>query len=512
MAELKLIKPETFNKTTHYTIDEAISHIGNGKFQYQLMLLTGGIWAADAMEMMLLSFVMPILKDEWSLASPLDGAISSVVFAGMLVGTAFWSICADKIGRKKVVLVSNLGCAIFGALSGLVPNIYLMLIARFLVGFSVGGSGTAYTLFAEYAPQEVRGSLLVIEQGFWSFGAIFSVMLAWFSLINLNWRWYMILSSIPLFIISILTLWIQMPESSRWLLACGKVQEAEKVLQHVAHTNGTTLPDGHLAPVQISQRGNPLDTFNREYRVTSILLYISFFMCVFGYYGICFISVKFYEGDVAGSWRSSKTYWQSLISASSELPGLVIGVYILDRIGRKRTLLMSFGLFALSTFCLMFESIQNSTALGVSCVFSARMAISLGFMAIYIYFSEYYPTAIRSTSLGMASAAGRVAGMLTSIVSEDTPFTVGILLYVISGAIAFVCTLFIGETMGRVMATSVEEVPHSIKTYDDTYRKNIEMQIASNTQNAKEYKTLNAIASDDTRSSEAATFTQELIA
>eukprot|EP01084_Bolivina_argentea_P162454 282718_1 len=130
------------------------------------------------------------------------------------------------------------------------------------------------------------------------------------------------------------------------------------------------------------------------------------------------------------------------------------------------------------------------------------MAISLGFMAIYIYFSEYYPTAIRSTSLGMASAAGRVAGMLTSIVSEDTPFTVGILLYVISGAIAFVCTLFIGETMGRVMATSVEEVPHSTKTYDDTYRKNIEMQIASNTQNAKEYKTLNAIASDDTRSSE----------
>lgn len=110
------------------------------------MFLTGGIWAADAMEMMLLSFVVPILKSEWDLQKPLDGAINSVVFAGMLCGTAFWSILADKIGRKKVVIISNLGCAVFGALSGLAPEIYLMLTSRFLVGFSVGGSGTAYTV------------------------------------------------------------------------------------------------------------------------------------------------------------------------------------------------------------------------------------------------------------------------------------------------------------------------------------------------------------------------------
>merc|ERR1712129_404380 len=78
-----------------------------------------------------------------------------------------------------------------------------------------------------------------------------------------------------------------------------------------------------------------------------------------------------------------------------------------------------------------------------------------GFMSIYIYFSEYYPTAIRSTALGMASALGRIAGMSTSIVSEDTPFGIGILLYAISGGIAFLCVLGVGETMGQSMATSV---------------------------------------------------------
>ena len=146
-SDLKDIKPITFEESqTYYTVDDAISKIGNGKFQYRLMFLTGGIWAADAMEMMLLSFVIPIIKQEWNLKPPLDGAISAVVFAGMLCGAAFWSILSDKIGRRKVVIYSNLGCAIFGALSGCVPGIYFMLIARFLVGFSVGGSGTAYTV------------------------------------------------------------------------------------------------------------------------------------------------------------------------------------------------------------------------------------------------------------------------------------------------------------------------------------------------------------------------------
>ena len=236
-----------------------------------------------------------------------------------------------------------------------------------------------------------------------------------------------------------------------------------------------------------------MDAFKKKYRTTSILLYIAFFMCVFGYYGICFISVKFFEevegGAVEGveGWKQNKTYWEALISASSEIPALFVGVYLLDRIGRKGTLLLSFGIFTASSFLLIFPFFQGSTVLGVLCVLIARMNISLGFMSIYIYFSEYYPTAIRSTALGMASAAGRIAGMLTSIVSEDTPFTIGILMYAISGGIAFLCTLGVGETMGRSMATSVVEQPEWLRDnvvqsvdvdVDENGDHNFEMQLS----------------------------------
>jgi len=461
--EIDMYEPHTFDDTIFYSVDDAITKIGNGKFQYRLMFLTGGIWAADAMEMMLLSFVMPILKDEWSLQPPFDGAISSVVFAGMLCGTAFWSILADKIGRKKVVIFSNLGCAVFGAISGLAPEIYFMLVMRFMVGFTVGGSGSAYTLFAEYAPQDIRGKLLVIEQGFWAVGAIFSVLLAWLCLVNFTWHWYMILSSIPLFIVSAFWKWV--PESSRWLLACGRVDEAQQVLQYVSEVNGASLPIGQLRPVKISQRGNPCDAFAPKYRKHSFLLYTAFFMCVLGYYGICFISVKFFE-EVAGSaadaehgWKSSRTYWESLVAASSEIPAVFVGIYLIDRIGRKCTMLIAFGAFTACNFLLMFVFIQQHAVLGVGCVFLARMNISLAFMTIYIYFSEYYPTSVRATALGMASALGRIAGTMTSFISEDLPFSIGMLIYALSGLVAFACIVFVMETMGHAMATAVVEPP-----------------------------------------------------
>merc|ERR1712129_149953 len=145
-----------------------------------------------------------------------------------------------------------------------------------------------------------------------------------------------------------------------------------------------------------------------------------------------------------------------------------------DRIGRKKTLLISFGIFTFASFLLFFPFIQDDTAMGVACVFFARMFISLGFMSIYIYFSEYYPTAIRSTALGMASAMGRIAGMSTSIVSEDTPFGIGILLYAISGGIAFLCVLGVGETMGQSMATSVVTRPDWLK---ENVQKNMDLDV-----------------------------------
>ena len=147
-----------------YSIDDAISKIGIGPFQYKLLFLTGLIWAADAMEMMLLTFLIPKLREDWDLQSPYDGMIGFVVFFGMFLGAATFSILSDRYGRRKVVIFCNLGCAIFGTLAAASPNIAFLLFTRFCVGFTVGGAAVSFVLFAEYSPKKIRGALLIIEQ------------------------------------------------------------------------------------------------------------------------------------------------------------------------------------------------------------------------------------------------------------------------------------------------------------------------------------------------------------
>ena len=151
----------------YYTVEEAIEKLGSkgpfgiGWFQFRLLFLTGFVWAADAMEMMLLSFLLPTLAKEWDLSSIVVSFVGAIVFFGMLIGGTFLSILADKIGRRKVVITANLGCAVFGLLSGIAPNLTAMLIIRFLVGIFIGGGCVGYTLFAEYLPTSKRGKLLV---------------------------------------------------------------------------------------------------------------------------------------------------------------------------------------------------------------------------------------------------------------------------------------------------------------------------------------------------------------
>ena len=150
-----------------YTVDEAIDAIGGGsycgvgKFQFRLLFMTGAVWAADAMEMMLLSFLLPTLEKEWDLSGTEVSFVGAIVFFGMLIGGTTLSILADKVGRRRVVIVANAGCAVCGFLSGIAPNLTAMLIIRFFVGVFIGGGCVGYTLFAEYIPTPKRGKLLV---------------------------------------------------------------------------------------------------------------------------------------------------------------------------------------------------------------------------------------------------------------------------------------------------------------------------------------------------------------
>lgn len=86
-----------------YTLDEALDQVGFGKFQ-ALVLAYAGLGAmAEAMEVMILSFIGPSVKEEWGLSSGQESLITTMVFAGMLIGAYFWGVISDNYGRRQVL-------------------------------------------------------------------------------------------------------------------------------------------------------------------------------------------------------------------------------------------------------------------------------------------------------------------------------------------------------------------------------------------------------------------------
>merc|ERR1712013_47064 len=107
--------------------------------------------------------------------------------------------------------------------------------------------------------------------------------------------------------------------------------------------------------------------------------------------------------------------------------------------------------------CAVLTAFDDLGGWGVIFVCIARMSISLSFMAIYIYFSEFFPTVIRSTAIGCASACGRFAGILTSFIAQDLSIRAGMAIYGVSGVVAYVCTSMLQQdTLGKDLATSIQ--------------------------------------------------------
>jgi Na+/melibiose symporter-like transporter len=123
--------PQSQSSLLH--IDDAIEMLGMGTFQYQILLAAGLCFMADAMEVLLLSFLATILKYEWDLTERQTDTIISVVFAGALLGTLILSPLGDVWGRRPVFAVTAGLIAIFGIATAFCTNYAQLLTTRFLV-------------------------------------------------------------------------------------------------------------------------------------------------------------------------------------------------------------------------------------------------------------------------------------------------------------------------------------------------------------------------------------------
>jgi putative MFS transporter len=439
------------------TYDQAIEQIGFGRFQRNLLVICGLGWSADAMEVLLVAFILPAVGEEWGLTNSQKGLLGTAIFLGMLAGAWFWGFLSDRIGRKTGFISTVAIDSVFGLLSALSPSFAWLVILRAITGFGVGGTlPVDYSIFAEYLPAQKRGRYLVILESFWALGTIAVAGVAWLVVPSLGWRWLLAISALP----GLLIFFIRrnVPESPRYLLVSGQHEKARQVLERVARVNGRELPQGELVSPPPTPRGRVRDLWTPELARTTILLWAIWFTISLGYYGVFTWLPSYFR---AKGMALLPVYQNTFLLALAQLPGYFSAAYLVERIGRRRTL--SIYLIASGLFTYLFAiatSVPLVVGMGVWMSFFALGAWG----ALYAYTPEAYPTTVRTTGMGAASGMTRIAGALAPSlgaalmgVSLVIPLTVYALSYIVGGAAAAVLPV---ETSQRPLQDTLAAQTH----------------------------------------------------
>ncbi|XP_020578395.1 organic cation/carnitine transporter 7-like [Phalaenopsis equestris] len=487
------------NEKNKYTVEEALVSIGFGKFQFFVFLYSGIGYAAEAMEIMILSFIGSPIQSEWKLSPRQESLISSVVFAGMLLGQYSWGVISDNYGRRKAFVFTALIASGAGFLGAFSPNYITFIILRFLVGIGLGGGPVLFSWFLEFVPIINRGKWMTVFLFCWSLGTILEASLAWVVLPNLGWRWLLALSSLP--VLLLLLFYGFTPESPRYLCTKGRTADAIKVLEKMARMNKMALPSGslisdikgeldgdenvpetsHLTTIQRDQIDVFHDTKSKIGFFTTLsillsptlvrstlLIWIGFFGNIFAYYGIVLLTSALTDGKM--SCTSPKhhlnltgnvnLYKDLFITSFAELPGLILLAVMVDRFGRKITVVTM--LFA-ALVCLIPLAFSKTEGLTTALLFCTRSFITTSMTCLCIYAPEVYPTSLRSSGYGTASAVGRIGGIISPLVAvalvNDCHQTEAILLFeLVIGLSAIAVAFFPIETKDRSLHDSLESL------------------------------------------------------
>ncbi|XP_025930288.1 synaptic vesicle glycoprotein 2B isoform X2 [Apteryx rowi] len=247
-ADLMAERMEDEEQLAHQ-YENIIEECGHGRFQWTLFFVLGLALMADGVEVFVVGFVLPSAEKDMCLSSSNKGMLGLIVYLGMMVGAVVLGGLADKLGRKKCLIISLAINAAFAFLSSFVQGYGFFLFCRLISGLGIGGSlPIVFAYFSEFLSREKRGEHLSWLCMFWMIGGIFASAMAWsiiphygwgFSMGTKyhfhSWRVFVLVCSLPC-IASLVALKF-MPESPRFLLEIGKHDEAWMILKQVHDTN-----------------------------------------------------------------------------------------------------------------------------------------------------------------------------------------------------------------------------------------------------------------------------------
>ncbi|MDQ0756671.1 aromatic acid/H+ symport family MFS transporter [Arthrobacter sp. B3I4] len=411
------------------------------RFQAGMLFWACFIITFDMYDLVVYGSVLPVLMKQWSLGPVQAGAIGSYGPVGMMAGAILFGILADRFGRKKILTASIILFSVATALSGFAPGPTEFSVLRALGGLGIGGIlPTVIAMLTDYAPRKRANTMVAVVMCFFSVGGILAAFVAMLLLPAFGWQSTYWVAVLPLLFLPFMMKYFL--DSPAMLLQKGNVGELRSALSKIS--GQAALPAAvEFTGLQEREPGSPIGAlFTNRRGLGTLMIWVAFFMCLLMVNGLTTWLPKLMVE--AGYALNSSLTFTIVLNVGGIVGTLVLG-RLADAWGVKRVLVPMFVIAAASLALLGFGN--NMTVLLLLVAITG--ACTMGAQNIsYSFVSQYYPSFMRSTAIGLASGVGRMGAIVGPtfggiLLTLKLPVAMNFLFFAIPGVIAALAFLFV---------------------------------------------------------------------
>ncbi|KAM9328355.1 solute carrier family 22 member 4-like [Pholidichthys leucotaenia] len=377
-------------------------------------------------------------------------------FLGGIVGSIVCGPLSDCFGRKPILMASTTIMSVSSIALRFSPSWFTFCALYFFDGLGqVNTFITVFILMSEHLvgmPRMITTSMFLpcIE-------VVGVILLPAVNYLVKEWKWVTLSMSVPGIVALSLSWWL--PESPRWLVSCGRLQEAEDIVTIAAKNNGVEAPDVIFNRDVFfklpSQALSPVNLLkNEKMRGIIVMLWIIWFCIYVCYFGLAFNMTAL----------PTSPYLSQIMLAIIEIPAYFAS-WIATQYFPRRTSFCVFAVLGVITMLFMKLTLNAHPLVSVFVAMVARFGILASTSLLYVFTGELFPTIIRNTALSSCALFSRVGCCVApyleglSVIGDYVPWAV-------IGGLCFLCIVicvFLPETFKKPLYDTIEEMKFSLR-------------------------------------------------
>jgi MFS transporter, PHS family, inorganic phosphate transporter len=443
------------------------------RFHRRAVVISGMGFFTDAYDLFVISTVATLVTTQWHLSTTAKSWVLGSAILGAFFGALVFGRIADLLGRKRVYVLVAVIMIVGALLSAVATNLWLLVAARLVLGIGIGGDyPVSAVLMSEYANRSDRGRMVGLVFSMQALGLIIGPLVALALLAGgvpheIAWRVLLGLGAVPA--AAVVYLRSRMPESPRFRAAARgdatrALAELETFTEGTLHTNGTARATRNTTSNSSGTAGVSLWQLLRTPRLLVLLLGTagSWLFFDYAYYGNTLSLPTILKKVAPSASLDQQLIWTLGIFVVCALPGYLMAVKFMDRIGHKKLQLIGFAVMAVAFLLLgAFSPLTTNVA-----PFLAIFGVSYFFVEFgpntttFVMPSEVFPLRVRATGHGTAAGLGKLGAFIGVFLVPSLQKSIGLrgmlVVAAASALLGILLTLLLPEPAGR----SLDDLDH----------------------------------------------------